>query len=243
MTAAYLRSWFERVERSRDERKAITDHERGLFTEAKSNGFDGKALRKVLQRRAMGDDALAEQDALVDAYEAALGGKALAAELIKGGASVRQAAEKAGVKPTTAHRSKNLISGTSNSHAGVSALVPQPEAGALSPPTPACEPDAETDRAATSSAPEGPAVRERPQDAPPDPDYHYLAENVGRHTARMLDTIAERPVSPEVTSIAIQTARLVDEGRISEAAAVVAVAKAATDDGLTIPAALDRRRA
>lgn len=60
-------------------------------------------------------------------------------------------------------------------------------------------------------------------------------DEIGQHTARMIDTIAERPVSPEVASIAIQTARLVDEGRIAEAAAVVAVTRAATGDDLTPP--------
>lgn len=64
------------------------------------------------------------------------------------------------------------------------------------------------------------------------------ADEVGPNTARMLDTIAECPTSPEVASLAIQTAQLVDMGRLSEASAIVAVVKAATGAVLEIPAHL-----
>lgn len=113
-SAEKLKSLVERIERNRAEKKALTDHERDLFTEADRGGFDKKALRRVLQRRAMGDGACAELDGIVDTYELALSSKTLAAELIRGGATVAQAAAKAGVGVGTAHRSKKLISGISH---------------------------------------------------------------------------------------------------------------------------------
>lgn len=133
-----LRSIVSRIERIREEKKALTADERDIFTEAKSSGLDGKALRKVLQRRAMGDAAVAELDAIVDAYEAALGGKLVAAEALKAGASVRQAAKAAGVSVSTAQRTKNQVSepdraATSSAPAGgggkgvAQAMPPRPE--------------------------------------------------------------------------------------------------------------------
>lgn len=70
-----IRSYVERVERLHEERKALADDVRDIYAEAKSNGFDVPTLRTVIQRRARGADAVAEMDALIQTYEAALEGR------------------------------------------------------------------------------------------------------------------------------------------------------------------------
>ena len=70
---AQLKSFIERVERLEEEKKAIADDIKDVFGEAKSNGFDVKALRDVLRRRKMDRDALLAHEALVETYESNLG--------------------------------------------------------------------------------------------------------------------------------------------------------------------------
>lgn len=131
MTAAeILRSIVERIERNREEKKAFAQHERDLFAEAKSKDFDTKALRRVLQRRAMGDEACSQLDGLIETYEAALGGKRVAAEAIQQGASIREAAKKAGVGYGTARRAKNRVSGSVPPHDPDTGEIEEPPAGA-----------------------------------------------------------------------------------------------------------------
>jgi len=99
---ARLKSYVDRIERLREERKGLLDDERDIFVEVKSAGYDGKALRRVLQRRAADPAALADLDAMVEVYEAALEGKNRVVEAIRGGASIRQAAKAGGVSVGTA---------------------------------------------------------------------------------------------------------------------------------------------
>lgn len=74
-----IKSFVERVERLNEEIKAINSDKRDIFAEAKSHGFDVKALKIVIQRRAKDPDELSELQAVVDTYEAALGtGNAIA---------------------------------------------------------------------------------------------------------------------------------------------------------------------
>lgn len=68
-----LRSIVERIERLEEEKKALTDDIREVFTEAKSNGFDTKTLRKVIALRKQDKTERAEQEALLDLYLHALG--------------------------------------------------------------------------------------------------------------------------------------------------------------------------
>jgi uncharacterized protein (UPF0335 family) len=68
-----LKSVIERVERLNEERKALGDDIRDVFAEAKANGFDVKALRKVIALRRLDADELREQNAILDTYCNALG--------------------------------------------------------------------------------------------------------------------------------------------------------------------------
>lgn len=68
-----LKAFIERVERLEEEKKAISDDIRDVFAEAKANGFDVKALKRVIAIRKMDPDERAELNALVDTYCKALG--------------------------------------------------------------------------------------------------------------------------------------------------------------------------
>lgn len=82
------------IEASRDRAKGETRHQSEVFKKAKEDGFDNKAMRKVLQRRAMSQVDREKMDEAVDDYEHALGALALAKEAVSAGMSAREAAEK-----------------------------------------------------------------------------------------------------------------------------------------------------
>lgn len=68
-----LRSIVERVERLEEEKAGIASDIKDVFAEAKGNGFDVKALKAILKRRKQDRDKLAEHEAIVESYMAALG--------------------------------------------------------------------------------------------------------------------------------------------------------------------------
>ena len=51
VAAAQLRSIVERIERLEEEKKAIADDIKDVYGEAKANGYDTKALRKIVALR------------------------------------------------------------------------------------------------------------------------------------------------------------------------------------------------
>ncbi len=68
-----LRAFVERIERLNGEIKAINEDKRDVFAEAKGTGYDTRALKRVIQLRAMNPDDRLEQEAVVDLYMHALG--------------------------------------------------------------------------------------------------------------------------------------------------------------------------
>ena len=68
-----LRSIVERVERLEEEKKSIADDIKDVYAEAKANGFDIKALRKIVAIRKQDQNERLEQEAVLDTYMAALG--------------------------------------------------------------------------------------------------------------------------------------------------------------------------
>lgn len=74
VAADRLRSIVGRIERLHQERKALGDDVADIYKEAKSAGFDVKALRACIRVRAQDGVELAEHEALVDLYCRALGG-------------------------------------------------------------------------------------------------------------------------------------------------------------------------
>ena len=68
-----LRSVIERIEKLEEEKKNISSDITDVFAEAKSAGFDTKALRAVLKLRKMNAADRDEQELLVETYTKALG--------------------------------------------------------------------------------------------------------------------------------------------------------------------------
>jgi uncharacterized protein (UPF0335 family) len=73
IAADRLRSLVERIERLEEEKKALAGDIKDIFAEAKSAGFDIKALRTLLSLRKKEPAEVEEQDALVQLYRQALG--------------------------------------------------------------------------------------------------------------------------------------------------------------------------
>lgn len=73
IAADRLRSIIERVERLEDERKALGAYIRGVFTDAKSAGFDVKAIKQIIKLRKQEPAEVEEQETLVETYRRALG--------------------------------------------------------------------------------------------------------------------------------------------------------------------------
>jgi uncharacterized protein (UPF0335 family) len=68
-----LRSLVDRIEKLEEEKKALAEDIREVYSEAKSAGFDVKALRVVVRLRGQDKEQRQEHEALVDLYRDALG--------------------------------------------------------------------------------------------------------------------------------------------------------------------------
>ncbi|MCT6879081.1 MAG: DUF2312 domain-containing protein [Commensalibacter sp.] len=68
-----LRSIIERIERLEEERKALANDIKDIYTEAKSAGFDVPVIRRIIQVRKKEPAEVEEQETLFDIYRRALG--------------------------------------------------------------------------------------------------------------------------------------------------------------------------
>jgi len=68
-----LRLFIERIERLEEEKKAMADDIRDVYSEAKSSGYDTKTMRAIVRLRKMESHTRQEMDALLETYRAALG--------------------------------------------------------------------------------------------------------------------------------------------------------------------------
>ena len=68
-----LKSIVDRIERLEEEKAAIAQDIRDVYTEAKSNGFDVKVLRQVVSLRKKDLTERQEEEAVRDLYLQALG--------------------------------------------------------------------------------------------------------------------------------------------------------------------------
>lgn len=73
VAAQQLRSFIERLERLDEEKKVITDDRKEVMAEAKGNGFDTKAITKIIRMRKQDAAERQEEEAIVDLYKSALG--------------------------------------------------------------------------------------------------------------------------------------------------------------------------
>ncbi|EKE45534.1 hypothetical protein OCGS_0624 [Oceaniovalibus guishaninsula JLT2003] len=73
VTAEELRQFIERYERLEQEKKDIADAQKEVMAEAKGRGYDTKVLRKIIALRRRDKDDIAEEEAVLEMYKAALG--------------------------------------------------------------------------------------------------------------------------------------------------------------------------
>lgn len=73
IAADELRAFIERIERLEEEKSGISEGIKDVFAEAKARGFDTKALRTIIARRKRDRDDIAEEEAILEMYLAALG--------------------------------------------------------------------------------------------------------------------------------------------------------------------------
>ena len=68
-----LKSFVERIERLEEEKRALAEDIKEVYSEAKRVGFDVKTIRQIVRIRKMDQDDLDEQQALLDTYLRAIG--------------------------------------------------------------------------------------------------------------------------------------------------------------------------
>lgn len=73
VAADQLRQLIERIERLEEEKAALSEDLREVYSESKGQGFDTKTIRQIIRLRKMNTDDRQEQDALLDMYRDALG--------------------------------------------------------------------------------------------------------------------------------------------------------------------------
>ena len=75
VTADELRQFIERYELLETEKADVAEQQRELMAEAKGRGYDTKVMRKVIALRKRKPDEIAEEEAIMEMYNAALGMK------------------------------------------------------------------------------------------------------------------------------------------------------------------------
>jgi uncharacterized protein (UPF0335 family) len=73
VSAEQLKLFIERIETLEEEKRGLADDLKGVYAEARSNGYDVKTMRTIVRLRRMDTNARAEMEALLDTYKSALG--------------------------------------------------------------------------------------------------------------------------------------------------------------------------
>lgn len=68
-----LKSFIERIERLEEEKAGLATDIKDIYAEAKSTGFDVKAIRTIVRLRKMEEEKRAEAEAILETYKAAIG--------------------------------------------------------------------------------------------------------------------------------------------------------------------------
>ena len=69
MSGQQLLSIVERIENRHEAKREIEEDTREIYAEAKANGYDTKAIRELIKRRAKDPSERTEFEAIVDLYE------------------------------------------------------------------------------------------------------------------------------------------------------------------------------
>ena len=75
VTADELRQFIERFEQLDSEKADVAEQQKELMAEAKGRGYDTRIIRKVIALRKRKPDEIAEEEAIMEMYKAALGMK------------------------------------------------------------------------------------------------------------------------------------------------------------------------
>lgn len=73
VAADELRQFIERFEHLEAEKQDIADQQKEVMAEAKGRGYDTAVMRKIIAMRKRDKDDLAEEEAILEMYKAALG--------------------------------------------------------------------------------------------------------------------------------------------------------------------------
>ena len=73
IAADELRRFIDRIENLEQQKAAIGDDIKDVFTELKGRGYDAKAVRQILKLRKLDPNERTEQEAIVETYMTALG--------------------------------------------------------------------------------------------------------------------------------------------------------------------------
>ena len=73
VAADQLKAFIERIERLEEEKAGIAGDIKDVYAEAKGNGFDTKAMRKIISLRKQDFSERQEQEAILELYMQALG--------------------------------------------------------------------------------------------------------------------------------------------------------------------------
>lgn len=73
VAADQLKSYIERIEKLTEEKAEIASFIKDVFSEAKGNGYDVKALKEVIKLRKLEASEREEQEYMIDVYKRALG--------------------------------------------------------------------------------------------------------------------------------------------------------------------------
>lgn len=68
-----LRSFIKRIEKLNEDKTAIGEDLKEVYSEAKGTGFDVKIIRKIIQLRKMEIEKRRESDELLELYKSAIG--------------------------------------------------------------------------------------------------------------------------------------------------------------------------
>ena len=73
ITGSRLKAFIERIERLEEEKAALAEDIKEVYSEAKSVGFEAKIMRKIVRLRKMDNQARTEEQELLDLYANAIG--------------------------------------------------------------------------------------------------------------------------------------------------------------------------
>lgn len=73
VTADELRQFIERFEQLEAEKKDVAEQQKELLAEAKGRGYDTGVMKKLVILRKRKPDSIAEEEAILEMYKAALG--------------------------------------------------------------------------------------------------------------------------------------------------------------------------